>query len=372
MSIIICPNCKAEIPVEEALGHSIQEKLEAEYAKKLKDSQKSLEEKIKNEAGSELKLLKEELEKKEAKLAQAREEELALRKQKLDLEEEKRSFEVEKQRQLDEERKKIRLQTEMEMLEASRLKDKEKDKVIDDLKKALEDAQRKAAQGSQQLQGEVQELDLEETLKLKFVYDTIEPVGKGVRGADIRQVVKTSLGNVCGIILWESKRTKAWSDDWPVKLKDDLRKEKANLAVIVSSVLPEGAESGIGLIDGVWVANYSLYLVLAELLRTKLIDVAREKFVAGNKAGKAEVLYQYITGHEFRQQVEALVEVYQEMQSQIARERAAYEKIWKSREAQVNRLVGSTASIVGSLQGSVGSALPSIKGMDLPELSEGE
>ncbi|OGD70644.1 hypothetical protein A3D09_00085 [Candidatus Collierbacteria bacterium RIFCSPHIGHO2_02_FULL_49_10] len=328
-------------------------------------------EKLEKEGGKEIKLLKEELQSKSKKLVESQELELELRKQKLALEEKEREFELTKQRQIDAEREKIRLKVETEMLDSQRLHDREKDKVIDDLKKALDDAQRKANQGSQQTQGEVAELDLEETLKIRFLYDAIEPVGKGVRGADIRQVVKTSLGNVCGTILWESKRTKAWSAEWVTKLKDDLRSEKANVAVIVSTVLPEEAATGIGLVDGVWVVSYALYLVLAELLRQKLIDVAREKYVSQNKSSKAEVLYNYIVSHEFGQQVEAIVEVYQDMQSQIARERAAFEKLWKTREAQVNRLVGSTANIIGSLRGSVGSTLPSIKGLDLPGLEEG-
>src|SRR3989344_4653435 len=368
---IICPKCKSEIPVEEALGHSIQEKLEKEFEKKLKDKEGELMEKLEKEGGKEIKLLKEELESKSKKLVESQELELELRKQKLALEEKEREFELTKQRQIDAEREKIRLKVETEMLDSQRLHDREKDKVIDDLKKALDDAQRKANQGSQQTQGEVAELDLEETLKIRFLYDAIEPVGKGVRGADIRQVVKTSLGNVCGTILWESKRTKAWSAEWVTKLKDDLRSEKANVAVIVSTVLPEEAATGIGLVDGVWVVSYALYLVLAELLRQKLIDVAREKYVSQNKSSKAEVLYNYIVSHEFGQQVEAIVEVYQDMQSQIARERAAFEKLWKTRQAQVNRLVGSTANIIGSLRGSVGSTLPSIKGLDLPGLEEG-
>ncbi|MBI2310399.1 DUF2130 domain-containing protein [Candidatus Collierbacteria bacterium] len=356
-SIIVCPKCKAEIPVEEALGHSITEKLEKKFQEKL---------------SNELKQLQEELDEKEKKLAEGRTIELQLRKQKLDLEEEKRNFELEKTRQLDAEREKIRLKVELEMLDSQRLRDKEKDKVIDDLKKSLDDAQRKANQGSQQLQGEVQELDLEESLKGHFVFDSIEPVGKGVRGADIRQIVKTQLGNDCGTILWESKRTKAWSDEWLVKLKDDLRGQKANIPVIISSVMPEGARSGIGLVDGVWVVNYTLYLVLAELLRQKLIEVAREKYVSQNKSTKAEILYNYIVGHEFIQQVEAITEVYQDMQSQIAKERAAFEKIWKTREAQANRIMTGTAAIVGSIRGSVGSTMPAIKGMDLPGLEGGE
>ncbi len=354
---IICPKCKAEIPVEEALSHAFREKIETE---------------AKMNFGEEKRLLQEELESKKEKLAAAEGAELKLRKDKLALEEEKRSFEIQKQRAIDEERAKIREQTLNEATDSWRLKEKEFEKKLSDMKLALDDAQRKANQGSQQLQGEVQELDLEESLKGHFVFDSIEPVGKGVRGADIRQIVKTQLGNDCGTILWESKRTKAWSDEWLVKLKDDLRGQKANIPVIISSVMPEGARSGIGLVDGVWVVNYTLYLVLAELLRQKLIEVAREKYVSQNKSTKAEILYNYIVGHEFIQQVEAITEVYQDMQSQIAKERAAFEKIWKTREAQANRIMTGTAAIVGSIRGSVGSTMPAIKGMDLPGLEGGE
>ncbi len=370
MSTIICPKCKSEIPVEEALGHSIAEKLEKEFQEKSLVREKELVKKIKAETDSEVKLLQEELDKKEQTLQKARDEEIALRKQKLQLEEEKRSFEVIKQRQLDEERGKIREQTLGEATDLWRLKEKEFEKKLSDMKLALDDAQRKATQTSQQLQGEVAELDLENSLRNEFPTDAIAPVGKGVRGADISQVVKTSMGNVCGTILFEIKRTKAWANDWPKKLKEDLRSAKANVGVIVSTVLPDGAKSGLGLVEGVWVVSPHLLISVVVLIRTKLIDVAREKFVSSNQASKSEKLYEFVVSHEFSQQLEAIAEVYQEMNSEIAKERAAMERIWKTREIQVRRLLTGTANIVGGIRGS-GATMPSIKGIDLPQLEEG-
>jgi len=311
--------------------------------------------------------LESELKLKNEKLNEARDLELVLRQDKLKLEDERRSFELEKQRQIDQERDKIRQQTLLEASDAHRLKDLEKDKMINDLKHSLEDAQLKASQTSQQLQGEVQELDLESFLKTEFLFDEIFPVGKGVRGADITQLVKTDRGNSCGTILWESKRTKSWSDDWTAKLKEDMRQAKADLSVIVTTALPRDLSTGFGWVDGVWVCQPSLIKPLAQILRQRLIDIAREKFVSQNRVNKSEVLYEYIAGNDFRHQVEGLIEVYQEMQLQIQKERAAFEKIWKARESQSTRLLTGTASIIGSMQGIVGQSLPSPKGLDLLE-----
>ncbi len=340
---IVCPHCKKPIELTEALTHQIEEQI---LAKEREAHER-------------------ELENMKQKLTQAQEMELAVRKQKNQLEEERRTFELAKQRQLDAEREKIRQKTAEEILEAQRLKDKEKDKVIEDLKKALEEAKRRADQGSQQLQGEVQELDLENVLKREFPGDTIEPVGKGVLGADIRQTVRSPRGLDCGRILWESKRTKAWSDGWITKLKDDMRSDKANVPAIVSEVLPAEIKNGLGLYNGVWVARPSLVVPLAMLLRKTLLDAVRQKMIAQNQLGKAEALYAFITSHEFAQQVEAMIETYRSMQEQIGKERIAFEKFWKLREAQVNRLLTGVAGIYGSMQGIAGSALPPIKTLEL-------
>jgi len=344
---IICPNCKKSIELTDALTHQIKDKV-------LEEQQEKHEEEI---AGLTQKL----------KIAENTE--LELRKQKNKLDEERRTFELDKQRQLDSEREKIRQKTAEEIMESQRLKDKEKDKVIDDLKKSLEDAQRKATQGSQQLQGEVAELDIEELFRKEFPGDTIEPIGKGVLGADIRQIVRSPRGMDCGHILWESKRTKAWSDGWIDKLKEDMRNDKANIPAIISEVLPDEIKTGIGLKDGVWITSHKLAIPLAMLLRKTLLDSARQKMIAQNQQTKAEELYGYVTSHEFAQQVESMIETYNEMQEQIVRERTAFEKNWKQREAQVTRLLSGVAGIYGSMQGIAGPALPTIKNL---ELSSGE
>ncbi len=362
-NIIKCPKCGEVIEITEALSQSIKIDLEKELSEKIKQ-------KYTEEVKTKTHLLEEELKLKNQKLEESREAELRIRQEKLKLEDDKKSFELEKQRQLDEERNKIRKQTLLEANDSHRLEDKAKDKRINDLLNALDEAKRKGGQGSQQLQGEVLELDLEEYLKSTFSQDDINPVGKGVRGADISQTVRTSLGTVCGIILWESKRTKDWKDEWTTKLKDDLRASKANIPVIVTQVLPKALKSGFGYYEGVWVTDPKYLQPLAEILRKNIIDVAREKHNSKDRGTKADIVYRYLTSDAFVQQIQSIIEVHQNMQVQIQKERAAYEKLWKEREAQAERILISTAGIYGSIQGIAGQSLPTVKGLDLLEASE--
>lgn len=293
--------------------------------------------------------------------------ELELRKKANELEEKNRNFELTMQRQLDLERNNIRLKTAAELQETQRLKDLEKDKMINDLKKSLEDAQRKATQGSQQLQGEIQELDLEESLRINFPADDIVPIAKGVKGADIKQIVKSpKVGIDCGTILWESKRTKSWSDSWIVKLKEDVRIEKANVAAIVSESLPESIrKSGIGLIDGVWVCEPKLAISLGLLLSKALKDAAYQRLVSQNQTDKATQVYAYFTSQEFTNQVEAMMNAVSSMREQIAKEKAAFERIWASRESQISKLVSGVSGVYGSIQGLSGNALSEVRQLEL-------
>ncbi len=376
---LLCPKCGEIIEISQVLRKQIEGKLEKsleeKYKKELEDVQRKTEERIRKKVEDEIlteqKDLKKQLLEKEEKISEFRENELKLREEKRKIEEEKKELKLEVQRQLDQERKKIEETTFKQAYEEHRLKDLEKEKLINDLKKSLEDAQRKAKQGSQQLQGEVLELDIEEMLRQSFKGDIIEPVAKGVVGADIKHTVKSPKGFTCGIILWELKRTKAWSDSWIAKLKADLRSEKANIPVIISQVLPPEAKNGMGLIDGVWVCGLSLILPLATLLRNGLVDIYFQKAVVKYKGDKASLLYEYITGHEFRQQVEALAEVIFEMNTQIQKERVAFEKIWKSRESQIKRIALSSVNVIGSMQGLIGTSVLKIKGFDLLELESG-
>ena len=361
---IICPYCHTSIEITQALRGEIEPEIKKQVETELR---KEL-----NEKNSlEMEDLKKQVAEKDKKVAEFRDQVLSIREEKRKIEEEKKELKLEVARQLDEGRKKIEESILKQAAEEHRMKDLEKEKKISDMEKLVEELKRKASQGSQQLQGEVQELDLEESLKMMFPGDTVEPVGKGVRGADIRHIVRTQLGNVCGVILWESKRTKAWANDWVVKLKDDLRAEKANIPIIVSSILPDEAKTGFGYVQGVLVCSFPLAISIAELIRQRLTDVARERYIAQNKdKGKADLLYEYVTSHEFRQHVEALVEIYQDMHGQILKERAAFEKIWKTREAQVTKMFTSTAGIIGGMRGRIGQSLPQMKGLELLEGEE--
>jgi len=346
---IKCPACGKLIAITEALKQEFEKELGEKYQKDLEIAQKQVEEKSLLEINE----LKKILEEKERKNAELREQEIKLQ----------FSF----QRKLDEERKRVEETVMKHATENFRLKEMEREKVISDLKKSLEEAQRKASQGSQQTQGEVLELDLENTLRVAFPNDQIEPVEKGIKGADIRQIVKSPRGTVCGVILWESKRTKAWTDEWLVKLKDDLRAVHADIPVIVSTVLPKEAENGFGLKEGVWLVTHGLVIPLAIMIRKNLLDVGYQKALSINQGRKADLVYDFITGNEFRQQVESLVEVFKEMQDQLFKEKTAFEKIWKSREGQIRRLISGTVNIYGGAQGLVGSSMPQIKGLELLE-----
>ncbi len=272
------------------------------------------------------------------------------------------------QKKMAEEESRIREEVQKTADEKQRLNLAAKEKTITDLQKALDDAQRKAAQGSQQLQGEILELDLEQALEGAFRDDSITPVAKGVNGADISHTVRSQSGIECGVILWEIKRTKNWTDGWIPKLKADLRSAKANIPVIISEILPKQIETDMGQVDGVWVVKPKLAIILATILRKGLLDVGRQKALAANQGDKASALYSFVTSHEFTQQIESMVETYQEMRTQVSKERMAYEKLWAQREKQADKLLMGTANIIGSVQGHIGqTSMPQIKGLEIGE-----
>ncbi|HLE48754.1 MAG TPA: DUF2130 domain-containing protein [Patescibacteria group bacterium] len=377
MDDLICPHCGKKIHLSDAFRHQVEDSVEKNLRQQFESDKKNeidlirkdLEEEYKGMGEHEIKDLKLQIEEKEKKVKEMREFELKLREEKRLLEDKEKDLELETQRRIDEEKKKIEDAVLKQTVEEHRLKDLEKDKQISGLQERLEEALRKSKVGSQQLQGEILELDIENLLRETFTQDEVEPVEKGVKGADLRQIVKSPKGYIVGVILWEVKRTKAWTDSWVSKLKSDLRKEKSNIPVIISITLPKNVD-GFGFYDGVWVTSFSLVVPLALVLRKNLLDVAYQKAVSVHKGDKSENLYEYITSHEFRQQVEAMVEVYRDMQSQLEKERTSFERIWKVREGQLQRLLGSTANVVGSIQGKVGQTALPIKGLDL--LEEGE
>jgi len=375
MSKIICPKCNAEIEISQAIRHQIQEDILAKAETKHRED---LEKQKKEIEGKAEKRIKEALEVKfkdsQNELQESKEQNRLLREQLLEITKQLRFLkqkdderDLEMQKKLTLEREKIQEDVVKIEKEKSNLEIAEIKKQLDDTKKALEDAQRKSAQKSQQLQGEVLELALEKVLSDSFPNDEISPVAKGVSGADIKQIVKSPKGTVCGIILWESKRTKEWSDKWLTKLKEDLRVQRANIPVIVSVVLPIEAKNGFGIKEGVWLCSHELILAVALVLRKNLLDVGYQKAVMASRGEKADMLYNYVTSHEFQQQVERIVETYKEMKDQIIKERASFERSWKQREAQAERVIISAANIIGSMQGRVGLSMPQIKGLELSD-----
>ncbi len=345
------------------INKKVAEKVNAEKISLWKEAQQAAE----REKDAEIKLLEEQMKEKEERLKNAQQAELELRKEKQQLKNEKEAFELEKTRQLDEERKKIEEDASRKATEAQQAKIDQLNKQLSDATKAKDELARKLEQGSQQTQGEVQELILEETLKSEFLYDEISPVPKGVNGADVIQSVKNGSGINCGTIIWESKNTKNWSEGWLQKLKDDQRAMKADIAVIVSNVLPAGA-AAISQRDGVWVCDIKLAIPLASVLRNSLISLAQEKRMSVSKDEKMEVLYQYLTGTAFRQRIEAIVETFSSMDGSLKKERLAYERIWAEREKQIQKVITNTVGIYGDLNGIV--QLQKIDALELPEPSE--
>lgn len=353
---------------EKAIDQSI-EKLKEEYNQKYLTEKTKLEERVRKEAqesvGIELKDLKSQVEEKDRKLKEALDNELKMHQRQRELEEREKNVELVVQRKLVDESKKIWASAASKFNEDHRLKDAEKDKKIADMLQQIEDLKRKAEQGSQQSQGEVLEIELENLLRATFRTDDIQPVPKGIKGADVIQKVYTKLGNFCGTILWESKRTKFWSDAWLQKLKDDQREVKANIAVIVSIVLPKNIKT-IGSMDGVWISDFSTVVGLATALREGMIEVARTKASLVGKNEKMEHVYAYLSGQEFRQRIEAIVESFGTMKSDLDAEKRAMEKIWSKREQQIMRVVKNTAGLYGDLQGIIGAALQPISRLELP------
>lgn len=408
--VIICPYCKKEIPLTEAISHQIKENLRKEFEaeakrkaqelaekeqvlsikeKELENSKKSLEEQVtkmvqleierlekeakqkaEEAATMELKDLRAQIEEKDKKLQEAQKAELELRKQRRELEESKRTFELEMIRKLDEEREKIREAASKSLMEDHNLKISEKEKQIEDMRKQIDELRRKAEQGSQQMQGEVLELELEDILKENFPLDYIEPVPKGIKGGDILQKVNNQSGQYCGMIIWESKRTKAWNDNWIPKLKEDQREARAEIAILLTSILPKDVIN-FGYINGIWVTNYISIIPLTTTLRITLNQIASTKMATVGKHEKMEVLYNYLCGPEFRHKVEAIVESFVSMKEDLDQEKRAMTRIWSKREKQIEKVIINTAKMYGDMQGIIGASLPQIKNLELKALTKG-
>jgi len=313
--------------------------------------------------------LQEILEVRESKLAEAQKAQAEVIKQGRELADAKREFELTVEKKIQEGLSSTRQQARKEAEDELKLKVSEKEQTISSMQKQIEDLRRRAEQGSQQIQGEVQEIELEALLRARFPRDTVTPVPKGEFGGDALQRVVGSLGQQCGTILWESKRTKSWSDGWLVKLRDDQRASKAEIAVLITQVLPKDVDA-FDFIDGVWVAHPRVAIPVAIMLRQSLVEVASARQASEGLQTKTELVYQYLTGPRFRQRVQGIVEAFSSMKEDLDRERKAISKQWAKREEQIERVMQSTVGMYGDLQGIAGKTIQEIEGLELKEIGD--
>ncbi|MGI9455602.1 MAG: DUF2130 domain-containing protein [Aeoliella sp.] len=408
---VTCPQCRNEFQIDQVLSAQLDEKirgqLQAEYAEKarklagereklsqlneqLSARQQQLDEQVREAVAKESKTIAakarveaqqavaigikdrdDRLQDAEKQIKSFQEQELELRKKKRELEQQAEKQELELQRRMDQERQKVREAALKQAQEQQQLKQAENDHMIESLRKQIDELKRKAEQGSQQVQGEVQEIALENLLTELFPGDVIDPVAKGVKGADVVQHVFDVNGRECGSILWESKRTKNWSDKWLSKAIDDQQDAKTSCACIVSAALPETIPY-FGEVNGVWVASWPCAGSAAMAIRRALIETSQARLATEGQHGKMELVYNYLSGPEFRNRIRGLVEPYIEMQADLESEKRAFNRQWNKRQKQLDRAISSTTGLYGDLEGIIGNGMQEIEGMDSLALESSE
>ena len=365
---------EAKRTLEQQVSDQVAEQLKAERKRVIEEESKKAKQASAAELESkarELSELQEVLKSREAKLAEAQQAQAELITKQRELDDAKRELELTVAKRVQDGLSEVRTQAKREAEEGLKLKVAEKDQTIASMQQKIEELKQKAEQGSQQLQGEVLELELENLLRAKFPFDTIEPVPKGEFGGDTLQRVVSQSGVMSGTILWESKRTKNWSNGWLVKLREDQRTAKAEISVLVSQALPAGIET-FDVIDGVWVTHPRAILPVATILRHTLLQVSNARLISEGQQTKAEMVYQYLTGPRFRQRVEAIVEAFSSMQEDLDKERKAIMKQWAKRDEQIERVMGATVGMYGDLQGIAGKSIQEIEGLSLLALPDAE
>lgn len=403
-----CPNCGTNIDVQDILAHQVEEQIKVKYQSaladerkkyeaqqavlakekeefekkklkenelfqerldsKLKEERKAIEEKLKTKLGQEQKeqfdLLQQELKDKSLQLQELNKTKAEIEKLKREKDEIKTQVEADAAKRLNqqitEEKEKIRKAEE----DKNELRFKELMKQLEDQKRLTEEMKRKQEQGSMQLQGEVQELAIEEWLMSKFPLDTIEEIKKGARGGDCVQIVNTRNQQNCGIIYYESKRTKDFSATWLEKFKTDIRERNANIGVLVTEAMPAGMER-MGLKDGIWICSFEEFKGLSGVLRESIIQLSNALSSQENKGDKMHMLYDYLTSNTFRLQVEAIVEGFTTMRADLEKEKNAMSRIWKQREKQIEKVTQNTIDMYGSIRGIAGSAVQEVKLLNL-------
>ena len=349
-------------------GEKFKEKLENETNKRVKELRLKLEDELKKsilkEHEESINLMKKELEEKSILVKEFHATKALVEKLKRENSEIELKIKAKAEEELN-----SRLLAEKEKIqktidEQNELRFKQKDEQLEQLKKQLQEAQRKAELGSQQLQGEVQELAIEEWLKDKFPFDTIEEVKKGARGADCMQIVHTREVQNCGKIYYESKRTKEFQKSWIEKFKADMRDKGADLGVLVTDAMPNDMDR-MGMYEGIWICSFEEFKALCAILRESIIKVHYAQKSQENRNDKMSMIYSYLTSTEFKMQIEALVEGFTQMQSDLDSEKRSMQRIWKQREKQIEKVLENTIGMYGSIKGIAGQAIGNIKALEL-------
>lgn len=371
---ITCPNCGHPFELNESIKSEVKKELRTEMQEWQKKKEKEFEnEKLYIEANAKQKAIEESLAKvrsledeamqKNQAIHELKKKELEFIRQQNEIEQRNKNFEIEKEKYFLEKSKEsegIILKKEQELFE---MKMKEKEVLLESMKKTIDDLKRKSEQGSMQTQGESGEVFLEKILREEFPFDSIEEVGKGVEGADCIQVVRNNRGNECGRIIYESKRTKGWNNNWVDKLKADMRNRNADVAILVTQTYPKGMQC-FGEKDGIWVCSFSEVASVSCIIRHGVMQVFDIQKTEENKGDKMHHLYNYLTGIEFRGQVEAIAEGFLAMRDSITRERIQMEKNWKEREKQLEKVLISTSGLYGSVKGIAGASVGDIPLLD--------
>jgi hypothetical protein len=403
-----CPHCSQTFTPEEAIGHDIRVQLEKEFEQKLSDHAKSVESKVRKQEGERylhrLRELEEDRKLKASRLQELEHTVLSVEQRERQIKEREEGMELEMKKRLHEREKLIRdqadktalakaelevresaqkLAREREMMELTlkkrileeaekareeeRMKNAELQKKLDDQGRLINEMKRKSEQGSMQMQGEVQELAIEEYLESTFPRDEVEEISKGRRGGDCVHIVKDHYGNRCGRILYESKRTKHFSYEWLSKIKDDMRLKQADLAVIVTEALPDGMIR-FGELEGVWICTFPEFKALAVLLRQNLARIGEVLASQENRGDKMQLIYSYVTSNEFKQKLEAAFESYHEMQEDLMREKTLLHAQWAKREKKLLKAMENLAALYGDVRGIAGGAVQEIKLLEIQEL----
>jgi hypothetical protein len=367
---ITCPSCGAIIDIESAITHELEERHRVEVERRIREREATVraetEAAMRASVQTDLEQLRRENEQRKRENTDLKKRELDLLEAQRQLTEQQQQFDLELKRRVLKEREAAEIDARRTAEQQFDLERRDLQKKLEDQQRLLEEARRKGAQGSQQTQGEVAELVLEEYLRDQFPHDAITEVPKGVRGVDCLHQVNLISGVRVGTIAYEVKNTKIFSKDFIVKLKDDLRACNADIGVIITETMPDGM-TRFGLRDGVWICSMVEFKPLVHVLRELVLRVGEAHAAVEHRGDKMSLLYSYLTGTEFRQQFEAIVDGFVKMEEELNAERRAMEQIWKRRSKQIEKVISSAASMYGSIRGIAGNAIAPVQALELPQ-----